>query len=380
MHGRKLVKDTETMVMAFIGVKTFKAIGSLFLFILATLAVWKEIKLSQKMCEESSANYLLLANGNRANAAGDTLLPRRPVRNSPVRKIHRSLNKSYINNDHLERNYERIEHANVTLFVSSPPSSGIVNLLELFYALPIIRDSVVVPLVDNKILSTGNYSAIEQYVHKAIEDAQPPALVHTHAYHVNVSASLRNKSLLMISVVRDPIQRAVSMYNYARVNNTRRDSEQIRKWRETLNINKRETYDDCVKLKRSECVSEGATTRLIRHFCGYDRRCRKKTRWTLERAKHNIETNYFVIGTREDMEIFVQVLERRLPSIFKEGSRVYNNLLDIGKVTRGDRYTKVMPSDDTIEKMKSMMALDIELYEWIIARFEDAQRNVGLKI
>lgn len=366
--------------MALSGLKTLKVVGSFFLLIFASMAFWKEVKLSLQTCEELSQPSPHFQKD--PSVKGDSVLVRRPIRNSPgdvlgapAQRGNYMLRKSQGS----ERTYERYEDSNITVFATSPPSSGLTAIIELIFALNVHQKVRVVPLVDGKIIATGKLRPITDYINTALQRVQPPAVVHTYSFHVDIVGNYTKRPLL-ISIVRDPIERAVSLYYYARANNSKQDSEQVKKWRQSLNIIREESFDDCVRLKRAECVSANAGSRLIRHFCGYDRKCKVKNRWTLERAKKNIEDHYFIIGTRPEAEMFVEVLERRIPSIFKGGRKMLHQLVDKGKLGKTDRFAKVMPSEETVMKLRKNFELDLELYEWINERFGEAQRSVGLKV
>lgn len=52
----------------------------------------------------------------------------------------------------------------------------------------------------------------------------------------------------------------------------------------------------------------------IPFFCGHAAECWEPgSKWALEQAKHNLVNEYFLVGVTEQMEDFVDLLEKSLP-------------------------------------------------------------------
>ncbi len=167
-----------------------------------------------------------------------------------------------------------------------------------------------------------------------------------------------NVSTWYISVVRDPISRAVSHYNYIRIY-----SGYNREWLNTTKDKKR-SINTCVQENYPECSSRYFTHELMFYFCGYDPSCAYNTRDTLNRAKANYK-HFSVVGILEEYEDFWLLLQHTLPQYFSGAVQSFRSRKKIGKEQINKGKYNSLPTNVTLELMKERLALDIEFYEWI---------------
>lgn len=74
-----------------------------------------------------------------------------------------------------------------------------------------------------------------------------------------------------------------------------------------------QTFDECVELKQTDCDPKNMWLQ-IPFFCGHAAECWEPgSQWALDQAKRNLVNEYFLVGVTEQMEDFVELLEKSLP-------------------------------------------------------------------
>ncbi|XP_071812143.1 heparan sulfate 2-O-sulfotransferase hst-2-like isoform X2 [Apostichopus japonicus] len=172
-------------------------------------------------------------------------------------------------------------------------------------------------------------------------------------------------NFVMINMVRDPMDRWISKYYFQIYGDS------------TSEMNKtgwRETFDECLANKRTYCdpkYEPGA----MKFFCGLDVGCRNLSRWTLDRAKHNLN-RYLVVGYREDVESMLRVIELLLP---KTTVGIYDQYVKNLNSTRKFQ-TKKKPaiSEETRTTLRRKLALHYEFYNFVRLKFDKLKKDLGL--
>ncbi|CAH1798040.1 unnamed protein product [Owenia fusiformis] len=188
---------------------------------------------------------------------------------------------------------------------------------------------------------------------------------------------LGNKQPLYIDIVRDPVERWISLYYYKRVS-----PFHIKR----LNLTRKErnrTMDNCMKIwiSLTGCLGRSikATADCLKTKpymgCKDEKIVSSYPTWfsgqyinsslmSLQRAKTNIEKYYTFIGITEHFEETLKAMETILPSFTNEFTRMF-------KTTRNQNvgHNKVRPSDDNIDVIKELLSDDYELYGFIRQRF-----------
>ncbi|KAL7642226.1 UNVERIFIED_CONTAM: hypothetical protein RMT77_006787 [Armadillidium vulgare] len=137
---------------------------------------------------------------------------------------------------------------------------------------------------------------------------------------------------IQVSMVRDPVERAISMYYYVRapfavVEENNRfpakslpDRKFLRKSMESCLMNKSDT--ECSFKEDSPVV--GHTSQF---FCGHEIYCRLfSNQEGLEAAKKHVTEKFAVVGVLEDLEKTLIVLENYVPKFFKGAYKAYQDL------------------------------------------------------
>lgn len=140
---------------------------------------------------------------------------------------------------------------------------------------------------------------------------------------------------IYVNMIRDPIERVVSAYYYIR-NPTVYKS--ILAKRPKAEHKKQDwfslDFNDCVRRNYPECSYVSNTIpeltafphweRLASMFCGHEEECLYfNNRNVVQRAKLNVEQVYSVVGSWEDTNITLKVLEAYIPRFFRGVSEIY---------------------------------------------------------
>ena len=168
-----------------------------------------------------------------------------------------------------------------------------------------------------------------------------------------------------INLVRDPVDRFVSWFYFKQ--------NFIQPWPPKLrNI----TMDQCFERNYSECTHfcfEHNSYLLIPYFCGQDQFCREPTRQALLRAEENVIKYYAVVGTSEQYDLFLDVLENILPQYFKGVTTDYKTQK---RLNTAQKSTKL--SRQNRNRLKEMMALEYKFYNFIEDRLRILHKKLQL--
>ncbi|XP_067647744.1 heparan sulfate 2-O-sulfotransferase pipe isoform X7 [Eurosta solidaginis] len=173
---------------------------------------------------------------------------------------------------------------------------------------------------------------------------------------------------IYINLIRHPIDRVISAYYYIRhpavfafyVQNGRK--MEPKEYFDT-------SFNDCIRQKRKECIFDSHTKyngdwrRFAMHFCGNKNICEQFNSQTATQiAKRNIETEYAVVGSWEDTNITLAVLERYIPRFFRGATEVFYS--DPQRFHKNATPHKHELDPDIEEKLKIQFSFEIELYNF----------------
>lgn len=136
-----------------------------------------------------------------------------------------------------------------------------------------------------------------------------PNMYIRHQWFVNFQ-EFHSNNPVYINLIRDPISRFESFYYFSRFGNNKGGGGQAALTDELKN----ESVDECVHNRRKECVMP--YWQVVPYFCGQDTRCAQRTQWAVDRAKDNVERHYLFVGTLEDLELTLKILEKLIPGYF----------------------------------------------------------------
>ncbi|XP_037827177.1 uncharacterized protein LOC119615170 [Lucilia sericata] len=135
---------------------------------------------------------------------------------------------------------------------------------------------------------------------------------------------------IYINLVRHPLRKTMSAYYY----NRRPEVYEYykKKYNRTMSAKEiRMSFNDCVKEgKRPDCKFDSKNPfnadwrRAALHFCGNKNVCKQFNSQTATQiAKRNIEQDYAVVGTWEETNITLSVLEHYIPRFFKDATKIF---------------------------------------------------------
>lgn len=159
-----------------------------------------------------------------------------------------------------------------------------------------------------------------------------------------------------VNQVRHPVRRLVSHYHYMRSMN--RPAYRIREFR--ASGERDETLEKCFRLQHKGCQNNVMT----RFFCGRHFYCRRGNGRALHKAMNNIKRFYATVGLLEYYDVYLQILNKRLPKFFPKISN-----RDIGRFKYNPKYSFNNISEDLIAAITRANWADVKLYSFVKKRF-----------
>lgn len=198
-----------------------------------------------------------------------------------------------------------------------------------------------------------------------------PAFYHGHLAYLDFARFGIGWRPLYINIIRDPLERLVSYYYFLRNGDNFRPHLRRRK------AGHRETFDECVANRGDDCAEKDLWMQ-IPFFCGHSAECWVVgSEWALQMAKHNLVSNYFLVGITEELGEFVAALEAALPEYFLGATDLFNtgNKSHLRKT-----FSKVPPSPNTVKKIheSTIWKMENEFYEFAKEQFHFVKRRMFL--
>ncbi|XP_033149322.1 heparan sulfate 2-O-sulfotransferase pipe-like [Drosophila busckii] len=202
-----------------------------------------------------------------------------------------------------------------------------------------------------------------------------PHIYSQHVAYINFTRFHLPRPIY-INLVRDPIERIISWHYYVRArwyyNDMKAklgDQAAPMPSDEFLDLD----LDTCVKNKDPHCVFEqmqvknpvGDHRRQTLFFCGMNKKiCMPfNSPVAMQKAKRTVEADYAVVGTWEDTNITLTVLEHYIPKYFRNAKIAY--YLGEERLSRVNRnnVTRIV-SDETRQLLRKNLTNEIEFYEF----------------
>ena len=114
------------------------------------------------------------------------------------------------------------------------------------------------------------------------------------------------------------------------------------------------------------------------HFCGHDPRCRQRSSWAVEKAKHNVEKYFAFVGIVEDLEGSLEVLEELLPRYFKNAREIKHDKSQIKNDTYTLNKAKTSEQTENFLKTQTSISLEYDLYNFVLSRYKDNRMKLLL--
>ncbi|XP_037927254.1 heparan sulfate 2-O-sulfotransferase pipe-like [Teleopsis dalmanni] len=175
---------------------------------------------------------------------------------------------------------------------------------------------------------------------------------------------------IYINLARHPIDKVVSAYYYIRhpavYGYYVKNNNATLKEKEYFDI----SFNDCVKQSKiKECIFDSKNPynadwrRFAMHFCGNAKICKEFNSHTaMQIAKRNIEQEYAVVGSWEDTNITLTVLEHYIPRFFRGATKLFYS--DVEKFHKNATPHSNELDPEVEAKLKVQFAFEIELYNF----------------
>lgn len=220
------------------------------------------------------------------------------------------------------------------LFFNRVPKVGSVQMINLLKTLGKTHNYDVFTdgNMNGGILRTMTKERQEIEVERVLNRDDPGVFV-SHMNWIDFSEFDEPKPIY-INMVRDPVERVISWFYYIRSpwifvpqRRLRKQKMPDAKWMNT-------EFDECVERKHQFCqytqgagfgLSDTDHRRQTLFFCGHNQtECEAfNGEGPLQIAKRNVEKEYAVVGTWEDTNITLAVLENYIPKYFKGAPHLY---------------------------------------------------------
>ncbi|KAH8322063.1 hypothetical protein KR059_001426, partial [Drosophila kikkawai] len=214
----------------------------------------------------------------------------------------------------------------------------------------------------------------EQDLVDQLSQLPSPAVYVEHCNWVNFTKH-EYPTPIYINMVRDPIQKVISAYYYQRhplvfaqtlMRNPKKKME-TKKFFDT-------SFNECVKQRMAPyCVFDshnpynGDWRRLSLHLCGNSEICTHfNSEVTMQITKMNVEREYAVVGSWEDTNVTLAVLEAYIPKYFSNARTVYYSDSEKFNINTVSHDTHL--DEDVEAYLRSSFSFEIELYLFIMQR------------
>ena len=194
-------------------------------------------------------------------------------------------------------------------------------------------------------------------IRKAISALPKPWIYIRHMYFLDFNTS---STVYYVNLIRDPVQRLVSWFYYIR---QKGPIKRLGNPLDEVTL----TFDECVQKNYSEC-QQPYIFQIIPFFCGHDARCTTPSKWALEKAKQNVESNFPVLGYLENVTQFLDVVEYVWPQFFRNVKKTYSDTIE--RLGTHKTTGKVLPLKSSIAIMRKRLHYEYELYYYVKERFD----------
>lgn len=189
-----------------------------------------------------------------------------------------------------------------------------------------------------------------------------------HINFLNFSSFGKGTPIYM-NLVRDPIDRLISAHYYNRRADVLEKLKESRPWlgdtdQRWVSID----FNECVRSKFPDCRFEYGSTfpdrywsRQMLFFCGTEKICATfNTKAALQRAKYNVEQHYAVVGSWEDTNMTLAILEHHIPRFFRNAKQVFYD--NFSRIRNRNRVAHPEVAQDVRRMLKLNFTNEYEFY------------------
>ena len=217
-------------------------------------------------------------------------------------------------------------------------------------------------------LNPLNHKAFVEKVSSTSHDTN--LLIQGHFYHINFHKYGILSNYVYINILRDPLERLVSIYYYLRFGDDYLPEEQP--FIITNDSSKYMTFDECVNAHGHDCQPKSLWTQ-IPFFCGSFAYCKTPgNRQALETAKRRLTEEYLLVGVLEYFDEFVELLSRLLPNYLNGIESTKHLSIDnipLWHLRRTNSKAPIEPQTKEYFRKDSIWQMEQEFYEFAKAEF-----------
>lgn len=223
---------------------------------------------------------------------------------------------------------------------------------------------------------------LEKPLVKFVEETKTePFFLLKHHFNFNFTRhGLRQPTY--VNVVRDPTDWFVSQYYFRRYGWAR--DEKARQTFQGSEEDKERTVDECIKLKKPECVNP--TYKYIQYICGNHPGCKTndvtdamKEKATVM-AKSQAMRSFFAIGVLEQFEDTLKMFETILPNFYFGVSQIWkSDSLQTKRNMTKTSNRRDLSNDGRKFMMMGPLKWESDLYFFIRAMFNEKLRKLNIE-
>ncbi|XP_065359899.1 heparan sulfate 2-O-sulfotransferase pipe-like [Calliphora vicina] len=257
------------------------------------------------------------------------------------------------------------------LFYNRVPKTGSMQLIALMQKLGKVHDYEVEVDPNNGGIRPSLDEQEEENTIENISNLEDGMAFVSHMNYLNFTEYEQPRPIY-INMVRDPVERIISWYYYIRspwifVPGRRKNKRKMPnpQWVNT-------EFDQCVMKKEKVCTfiegsgleKVGDHRRQTLFFCGNNaKKCMPfNAKLPLQMAKRAVEREYAVVGTWEDTNITLSVLENYVPRYFKGATKMYYNGLN-NDIQNSNPF-KPHISEEIKQMVRQNFTREIEFYQF----------------
>ncbi|XP_071801381.1 uronyl 2-sulfotransferase-like isoform X2 [Asterias amurensis] len=193
---------------------------------------------------------------------------------------------------------------------------------------------------------------------------------------------------MVISLVRDPVERLMSSYYYSMYGDNEKSAATLSyvksmrsKMAQAMGGNTTvPTMSECILQDLPFCTDHKRLFTTLKYFCGNDLRCSNLSEWTYNQTVKNIDAS-LAVGLTEEFEDYLRVLEQLVPSLFEGLVTIYKtpSSVEAGRTNATKtKHHKEPLTPQAQEKLLHVLQMEYRIYNYIKNRFHQLKKELGV--
>ncbi|XP_068203308.1 heparan sulfate 2-O-sulfotransferase pipe-like [Palaemon carinicauda] len=237
------------------------------------------------------------------------------------------------------------------------------------------------PPKKSEVVHIPDIEAQNELASKLVQQEGPTAVLQSFSY-INFTQFNLSKPI-HISVVREPIERAISWFYHVRapfqlIERHNRFPDTSFPTRAFL----KKDLETCLRDRRDkECryiPGKEVLGHTIEFFCGHDPFCPIfGSPEGLRQAKEVVEKEFAVVGILEEWPKTLAVLEHYIPRYFKGASDAYYKKMHDSKILTNQNFYKPRVDEKAREYLSRNFTIELEFYDFLKQRLDRQYRAIA---